>query len=84
MMRLALPGITSSAFISTVDGGYTDWTEFSECTVSCGGGTQERSRDCTKPKPAHGGRDCEGLGPAKESQTCNTEACPAQTAQDQG
>jgi len=67
-----------------VDGGYSEWTDLSECTVTCGGGVQERSRECTNPKPANGGRNCEGLGPSMESQECNTQACPPQPAQDQG
>ena len=70
----------SIAVTFAVDGGYSEWTDLSECTVTCGGGVQE----CTNPKPANGGRSCEGLGPAMESQECNTQACPPQPAQDQG
>ena len=42
--------------------------------MSCGGGTQERTRTCTNPPPAHGGKDCDG--DSKEEQDCNTEPCP--------
>ena len=49
-----------------VDGGWSDW---SQCSVSCGGGTQTRT--CTNPSPANGGADC--VGPS--SQACNTQSC---------
>merc|ERR1712142_1061606 len=40
---------------------WSPWTAFSECTVTCGGGTQTRSRD----------HDC--LGAETETQNCNTD-----------
>ena len=71
--------LNSSICNFIVNGGYSDWTEFSECTVPCGGGIQERTRNCSNPEPANGGKDCKELGPDKESQKCNTEACPAES-----
>lgn len=62
-----------------VDGGYSEWTKFSECSVSCGGGKQERTRECTNPKPENGGHDCEELGPSSATKECNTAACPKPT-----
>jgi len=59
-----------------VDGGYSEWTKFSECSVSCGGGKQERTRECTNPNPENGGHDCEKLGPSSATKECNTAACP--------
>ncbi|XP_078378572.1 coadhesin-like [Oculina patagonica] len=59
-----------------IDGNYTEWSEWSECSVTCDGGSQTRSRQCTNPPPQHGGRDCEELGPANGTQECNTNACP--------
>lgn len=67
-----------------VDGGYTEWTKFSECNVTCGGGVRKRTRECTNPAPENNGKDCEELGPAKELEICNTKACPTQPPQDQG
>ncbi|KAJ7360303.1 hypothetical protein OS493_016933 [Desmophyllum pertusum] len=67
-----------------VDGGYTEWNEFSQCTVTCGGGVHERTRECTNPAPANNGKNCDELGPAMESENCNTEPCPTQPAQDHG
>lgn len=63
----------------TVDGGYSEWTKFSECSVSCGGGKQERTRECTNPKPENGGKNCKELGPPSETNECNTAACPKPT-----
>ena len=60
--------------IFSVDGGWSEYGDWSECSVKCGGGTQSRSRTCDNPAPAAGGAKCEG--DAKEEQTCNTESCP--------
>lgn len=57
-----------------VNGGYSRWSEFSECTRSCDGGIQKRTRTCTNPPPMHGGNVCEG--PAEETQNCGTDPCP--------
>ncbi|XP_070578725.1 thrombospondin-1-like [Ptychodera flava] len=57
-----------------VDGGWGEWSPWSACTVSCGGGTQEHSRMCNNPAPAHGGRDCKGREHA--TRKCNLHACP--------
>lgn len=57
------------------DGGWSDFGDWSECSASCGGGTQERTRSCNNPSPANGGADC--VGEAEESQECNTDPCAA-------
>ena len=56
-----------------VDGGWSDYTEWTECSAKCDGGTQTRSRTCTNPAPADGGADCQGE--ASEEQDCNTQDC---------
>ena len=56
-----------------VDGGWSE-PEWSECSATCGGGTQTRTRTCTNPAPAHGGLDCQGE--STETQDCNTLPCP--------
>ena len=51
------------------------WGNWSECSVTCDGGTQTRSRSCTNPPPAHGGKACVGL--KKMTQDCNKDVfCP--------
>ena len=61
-------------FSCPVVGGWSDFGEWTDCSVSCGGGEQTRNRTCTNPAPAHGGDDCEGE--AEESQDCNEISCP--------
>ena len=58
----------------SVDGGWTEWSEFSECSTTCDNGTQTRSRNCTNPVPQYGGRDCEGSH--REIQMCFLKHCP--------
>ena len=59
----------------SVNGRYTDFGEWSECSAECEGGTQTRTRTCTNPAPAHGGADC--VGESSESRNCNTHLCPS-------
>ena len=58
----------------SVDGGYSDFGDWSECSTECGGGTQTRTRTCTNPAPANGGADC--VGDSTETRKCNTQGCP--------
>ena len=58
---------------SAIDGNYTKWSEWSECSVTCGRGSQTRTRNCTEPQ--YGGKNCSELGQASETQECNTDAC---------
>ena len=59
-----------------VDGGYGEWSDFSSCSRSCGGGESVRARQCNNPAPEYEGKDCSLLGPARESRDCNTKRCP--------
>ena len=51
-------------FVRAVDGGLTEWQNWSECNVACAvegrGGTRVRERYCAAPFPVHGGKKCEG------------------------
>ena len=58
-----------------VDGGWTAWTEWVACSVTCGTGTQQRSHACTNPPPSNGGVICSG--PPTESQPCEAAPCPS-------
>uniref|UniRef100_A0A3Q2Y1W0 Uncharacterized protein n=1 Tax=Hippocampus comes TaxID=109280 RepID=A0A3Q2Y1W0_HIPCM len=52
-----------------VDGGLSPWGSWSSCSLSCGGlGLKTRTRGCTQPAPAHGGKGC--IGPYIESTYC--------------
>ncbi len=57
-----------------VDGGWGSWGDWSNCSVSCGGGEQSRSRPCNNPSPYCGGSYCSGAG--TNSRSCNNQACP--------
>ncbi len=49
------------------------WSDWSTCSLTCGGGTQTRT--CTNPAPANGGAACVGAA----SQACNIQVCPPQS-----
>ncbi|KAK2180840.1 hypothetical protein NP493_423g02026 [Ridgeia piscesae] len=59
---------------NAVDGDWSPWTAWSTCSVTCGGGQQQRTRRCDNPAPRNGGVDCRGKH--AESQTCNSDICP--------
>jgi len=55
---------------------WNPWSDWTECTETCGGGDQGRQRD-RKVIPENGGEECHG--PRQESQACNEEECPSTT-----
>ncbi|MGH0173029.1 UNVERIFIED_CONTAM: hypothetical protein FKN15_020671 [Acipenser sinensis] len=57
-----------------VDGKWTSWVSWAACSVSCGGGTRQRTRACASPSPQYGGRQCEGND--VHIDFCNSEPCP--------
>ena len=56
-----------------VDGEWSEWGNWSSCSVSCGNGTTTRKRLCNSPTPDNGGSDC--LGNDTEYDTCMDEEC---------
>lgn len=68
--------VFSSLMFYLVDGGFSDWTYWTQCSVSCGGGIRVRTRNCTSPAPLFGGKDCTELGPEQETLPCNPDRCP--------
>ena len=63
-----------------VDGGWSawkDWEAISKCTVLCGGGKKNKTRDrtCTNPAPQYGGADCTGESRQNRTFDCNVEEC---------
>ncbi|WAR30275.1 ECT-like protein, partial [Mya arenaria] len=57
-----------------VDGHWSDWGPWSECTVSCGSGPRSRVRSCDNPPPVRGGVDC--FGSDHDQDVCVLETCP--------
>ncbi|CAH3029090.1 unnamed protein product, partial [Porites evermanni] len=51
-----------------VDGGYSKWSRWSRCSVTCNNGTRQRVRNCTNPPPANGGEPCAGV--SEERKVC--------------
>lgn len=57
-----------------IDGGWSSWKSWNNCSKTCGNGIQHRIRTCDNPKPQHGGRSCSGN--AIEQRMCNEMKCP--------
>ena len=53
---------------------WTNWSEWSSCSASCGGGEQSRERECVLPKGVSG---C--IGDPEETRVCNPDVCPVWT-----
>ncbi|XP_033097723.1 uncharacterized protein LOC117101774 [Anneissia japonica] len=58
---------------SSVQAKWQKWEEWESCSLTCGGGTQKRKRQCNLPGM------CEGN--AVEMRSCNLEMCPGSYAQ---
>jgi len=59
--------------VCPVNGGWTDYGDFTSCSKTCGGGEQVRARCCSNPKPSPGGEKCSGSN--VEIKPCNTHPC---------
>ena len=59
-----------------VHGNFSEWSDFSECSSTCGNSTKKRTRICTNPSPKHGGNDCSTLGPHVQVVSCDVSPCP--------
>ncbi|XP_065060766.1 uncharacterized protein LOC135688018 [Rhopilema esculentum] len=57
-----------------VDGGFVQWSPWSQCSKSCAGGKRTRNRTCTNPYPAYEGAIC--YGKYIEEKSCNLWFCP--------
>ena len=57
-----------------VDGNWSKYGPYEECSKTCGAGTQSRSRICNNPAPSHGGQTC--IGDAKQTRDCVLKECP--------
>ncbi|XP_065505206.1 hemicentin-1 isoform X3 [Caloenas nicobarica] len=57
-----------------VDGNWSEWGLWEECSRSCGRGNRTRSRTCSSPAAQQGGRPCRGS--ALDSVVCNVRPCP--------
>ena len=62
--------IVSSPF--PVDGYFNQWSDWSNCSVSCATGSQTRHRICVEPR--YGGQKCSGE--TIEEKNCSMVECP--------
>ena len=67
-----LPEINLSETINKINCEVNDWSEWSTCSKTCGGGSKTRSRT-VKTQPKNGGTECPTLN---ETDVCNTQECP--------
>ncbi|XP_052259949.1 coadhesin-like [Dreissena polymorpha] len=58
-----------------VDGGWSSWSPWSQCDVTCEDGHIQRTKTCTNPAPASGGLNCSGA--SLETRTCKLAQCPS-------
>ncbi|XP_067016400.1 SCO-spondin-like isoform X2 [Acropora muricata] len=56
-----------------VNGRWSNWAAWSNCSKTCGNGTKTRLRTCTNPPPKYGGK-CGG--PSKQMKPCLEKRCP--------
>ena len=66
--------LTEGHFVM-IDGAWSNWSDWGNCSLSCGGGIQSRSRTCSNPAPSGSGADCVGIN--SDTQSCNTQTCPS-------
>ncbi|XP_050391275.1 netrin receptor UNC5C isoform X5 [Patella vulgata] len=64
-----------------VNGAWSTWSQWTECSAKCGKGTQRRTRTCTDPAPLNGGASC--AGEAVNRIAC-TSICPATSRAEDG
>ncbi|XP_044005743.1 A disintegrin and metalloproteinase with thrombospondin motifs 20-like [Aphidius gifuensis] len=60
--------------MTPVNGGWSDYGDFGECSRTCGGGIKIRYRYCNNPTPMYGGQYC--LGKKKDYEICASNKCP--------
>ena len=71
LFRLYSYFVHQDLLFTLVDGNWSSWGVYGDCSVKCGGGIRRRSRSCTNPKPSNGGRSCRGS--STQTVTCNMD-----------
>ena len=64
-------------YVFIVDAVWAEWGEWESCSVSCGGATQNRSRECIWPDENNKGDYCIDDGSnGMQSRKCGESRCP--------
>ena len=58
----------------SVDGDWSQWSNWTSCSTSCGIGSHIRRRSCSNPTPQHGGDNC--MGNDTQTHSCFVRDCP--------
>jgi hypothetical protein len=56
-----------------VRGGWSRWSPWGSCSVTCGIGLERRDRTCSNPYPGPGGEPC--YGDARDDRACFVRPC---------
>ena len=56
-----------------VDGNWSKWGDWTDCSTICGPGTNTRTRSCSNPKPSGTGLPCKGE--KSEDGLCEKDPC---------
>ncbi|GAB1300235.1 Semaphorin-5B [Apodemus speciosus] len=73
-MSLWIQNVTACP-VRNMNGAWTAWSSWAQCSTSCSIGFQVRQRSCSNPAPRHGGRIC--VGKSREERFCNENTpCP--------
>ncbi|EUB62928.1 Hemicentin-1 [Echinococcus granulosus] len=59
-----------------INGSWGQWSAWSHCSKSCGGGIRRRTRQCNNPSPRFGGAPCQPQGGDSETTECQENPCP--------
>ena len=65
--------------MAAVDGGWSDWTMQSGCSLTCGDGVEVWVRECNNPSPGCNGQDCQPDADGTDNfklVPCNDGECP--------
>ena len=60
-----------------IEGGWTDWSSWGDCSSTCGAGRTSKYRTCTAPVQSGIGKHCEGEPINQEP--CNNTECPGKS-----
>ena len=61
-------------FNDIVNGAWSSWSPWGICSTTCNNGSWTRTRTCTNPAPAEGGKSCPGN--STDIGDCNLRPCP--------